>query len=478
MDDRGPDLLVAPTCELERDDGEPCDVVDAVSGRTVRDHSVRVLHDAGVVDQRAQVIGPDVDELRVDGRNDPATRHALDRLAQHRRRRLGDGGPRELVADPPRLGPRGCQPLRLLDVPADRRCERVGIGERHDLARTRGEEVLRVPVGGRDDGTAGGDAEAERARRDLLELVVRRHEQVGLREEVGDVVDREVAVVELDVVDEIEVDHRALERQAVSLALTSRHVRMRPARDDVDRARMALDDCRHRGDRRLDSLSGREQAEGGELELAGRIPALASSVTARQRRMLGGSPSEHRRSAVRDDPDLLLAAAAALDQQAPRRLRHHDHELGAATERGQHGGLVPRGPGQHRVQSQDDRLLQVFGQGEHVVAVPAAEDPVLVLQQDDVDVQPGEDPRRSHVVAADTLGHRRDEPGTLRPRRLVDDHHTLDSLDTIGAEERRANVGGKCADATGPRRIGRDDRSTHGLLRALPAGRRGPPRRG
>ena len=57
VDDRRPDLLVAATCELERDDGEAGDVVDAVAALAIRDHAVRVLDDPDVVDEREQVVG-------------------------------------------------------------------------------------------------------------------------------------------------------------------------------------------------------------------------------------------------------------------------------------------------------------------------------------------------------------------------------------------------------------------------------------
>ena len=89
-----------------------------------------------------------------------------------------------------------------------------------------------------------------------------------------------------------------------------------------------------------------------------------------------------------------------------------------------------------------------------VVAVGAAEDPVLVLQQDDVDIQPAENPRGADVVAASRLGDRGHEPRPLGPRRLVDDHDLLDSVDPVDAEQRAADVGRKGADAASARGVG------------------------
>ena len=74
----------------------------------------------------------------------------------------------------------------------------------------------RVPVGRRDDSAAGRDCECQRAGGDLLLAAIRRDEDVGCREQVGQLVDREEPVVELDVLGEIELEHAPLEHQAVA----------------------------------------------------------------------------------------------------------------------------------------------------------------------------------------------------------------------------------------------------------------------
>ena len=113
---------------------------------------------------------------------------------------------------------------------------------------------------------AGCDAERERARRDLLTSAVRRHEDVGRCEEVGDLVDRQEAVVELDVVLESELEHCLLERQPVPLSLAVRDVGMRPAGDHVEHVGVTLDDRRERLDHRLEPLAGGDQPERREQE--------------------------------------------------------------------------------------------------------------------------------------------------------------------------------------------------------------------
>ena len=138
--------------------------------------------------------------------------------------------------------------------------------ERDERAGARREHVLRVPVRRRDDPAAGRDRERERARGDLLPVAVRRHEHVGRREQVGELVDGEEAVVELDVLGQIELEHAPLEHQAVPLAFAACDVRMGATRDDVDDLGVLLDHRRQRLDRGLEALAGRDQAEGGELE--------------------------------------------------------------------------------------------------------------------------------------------------------------------------------------------------------------------
>ena len=157
---------------------------------------------------------------------------------------------------------------------------------------------------------------------------------------------------------------------------------------------------------------------------------------------------------MRHDANLVGGARVACDEQPLGRLGHHDHQLGLTAQRGEHLGLMLRRLREHRVERHDERLRELLHQREHVRAVGAAEDPVLVLEQDDVDVQPAENPRRADVVAASRLGDRRHEPRPLGTGRLVDDHDLLDSVDPVDAQERAADVGRKGADAASARRIG------------------------
>ena len=163
----------------------------------------------------------------------------------------------------------------MFQVVAHRVGERSCVVERHEPARAGGEHVLRVPVRRRHDRAAGGDCEGQRAGGDLLATAVGSHEHVGVGEEVRELVDREEAVVELDVLAETELEDPALEHEAVALALPMRDVGMRPPGDHVDDLRMALDDRRQCFDRRLQSLAGRDQSERRQSD----APARARSCS-------------------------------------------------------------------------------------------------------------------------------------------------------------------------------------------------------
>jgi hypothetical protein len=103
MEHRRPLTIRRAPGELERDDREPSDVVDAVARLPARDHAGGVLDDPDVVDQSPQVVRSDRRELQLDYRYRLAPRSGHSRLLQHDRRLGGDRRPCELGPDPPRL---------------------------------------------------------------------------------------------------------------------------------------------------------------------------------------------------------------------------------------------------------------------------------------------------------------------------------------------------------------------------------------
>ena len=166
---------------------------------------------------------------------------------------------------------------------------------------------------------------------------------------------------------------------------------------------------------------------------------------------------------MRNDPHLLRGARARVDEQSQRCVGHHDHELCLAAQLGQDFRLMRRRFRQNGVQGHDERLRELAGEREDVFPVPAAEDPVLVLKQHDVDVEPSQHPGRSHVVAANGLRDRCEQAAPLRARRLVYDRDEIRRLECVRAEESAPEVGGKRADPAGARRERGDDRGPHAL---------------
>ena len=166
-----------------------------------------------------------------------------------------------------------------------------------------------------------------------------------------------------------------------------------------------------------------------------------------------------------DDADLVRGAAVHPQKQLSRCLCHHDHTLRLLAQGGQHFALVIRRLRKDGVKRQDERSRELPRERQHVLAVGAAEDPVLVLQQDDVDVESTQQPCCSDVVAPHCLRHGREDIVALRARRLVDDGDRAHALHARGREQRCADVEGERSDPARARRVRREDRSTHGSVR-------------
>ena len=164
---------------------------------------------------------------------------------------------------------------------------------------------------------------------------------------------------------------------------------------------------------------------------------------------------------MRHDSNLLLGARAALDEESLSGVRHDDHELRLLAELGQDFELMLGRLREHGVERDDERLCQRLRERQHVLAVEAAEDAVLVLEEHDVDIEPAEHARGADVVAADRLPDRREERAPLWAGRLVQDRDDVDALDVVDAEERPSQVSREGADAAGARRKCGDDRCPH-----------------
>ena len=117
---RRPELLVAPVGEGKRDDGEACDVVDAVAAVASGDDPVCVLNDPDVVDERPQVVRAQAREVEVGDSRRAAARRECARLLKDGRGGLRDRRPAEGRADTPSFRPGVGEPVGLVDVVAYR----------------------------------------------------------------------------------------------------------------------------------------------------------------------------------------------------------------------------------------------------------------------------------------------------------------------------------------------------------------------
>ncbi len=103
MEHRRPLTVGRAPGQLERDDREPGDVVDAVPRFPAGNHAVGVLDDPHVVDQSPQMIRSDRRELELDDRDRLLPRPRQGGLLQHDGRLGCDRRPGEIGSYPPCL---------------------------------------------------------------------------------------------------------------------------------------------------------------------------------------------------------------------------------------------------------------------------------------------------------------------------------------------------------------------------------------
>ncbi len=288
-----------------------------------------------------------------------------ERLAQDGGGRLGDGRPGERGPDPARLGPRReratpaprgtSRPRRR--APPDRRTGRAG-------PRRRRACPARTSTASRRSPQPAASREGQRAGGDLLAVAVRRHEHVGRGEQVGELVDREEAVVELDVVAEPELDHAPLEHQRGSAR--PRDARRRDAcgpaitYDDAPAAARASPAAPRSPSRAPSPARSARTSRAGSVRRRVGRPA-AKSRTARVVSRLGAPCGTTRTFSAGQAPHSTSSRSAVsvitITSSASR------------AELREHLGLVRRRLGEHRVQRHDQRLRELLREREHVLAV-------------------------------------------------------------------------------------------------------------
>ena len=136
-------------------------------------------------------------------------------------------------------------------------------------------------------------------------------------------------------------------------------------------------------------------------------------------------------------------------------------QRGSVAELPQHVRLLGGRLGQHGVQGDDERLVQVLDQGQHIGPGLAAEDAVLVLDQHDVGAASVEQGRDGDVIGPDVLPDHRKDFGFLDRVVVADDRQDVDLDGRVGLQQRRPKIARERSDAARARRVGRDHGNSH-----------------
>jgi hypothetical protein len=287
-----------------------------------------------------------------------------------------------------------CRSVSLSSRPQHVRGQGGGIVEREEQAAAVRAHLFGVPERRADDGLSRAQRVRQRAAGDLRGVGVRDHVRVGHTEVLEQFRRADVVVVEPNVVIEAEVGDDLAQAVDVAVALVAQDVRVRGAEDDVEHVRVLFDDRRHGGQGRLDALARAEQAEGQQHATADGVELLAVVVRVDER---------HVGHAVRDVGDLLGRDAPPFGQNALGLVAHHHDAVADLDEFAQRRPLRGRRLGEHRVQRRDRRHAELPGERQHVRAVAAAEDAVLVLDDRGVDLAVVEDLGGGVVVGVAVL---------------------------------------------------------------------------
>ena len=299
-----------------------------------------------------------------------------------------------------------------------------------------------------------------------------RHVDVGREQVLDDVLLVEVLVDEQHVIGKVELLDQGLQPVAVLLAARLEQLRVRLARDQVERLGVACGHGGHRLDRVLQPLARTDEAERRDDRAP--VQAELGLQAATPLRLDVGHP-------VGDHERPFLDAVVAV-QDVDRGLGHHDEPvrgLGDGTHRlaDRRGGI-----GQHRVHVHQRRLLQLLEEGSEVVlvhaldpvvadeaaALPQAVEAEFVLDADDLGVG------SIDLACGGPVGKRAallDPPADLA---AVGAHGValVDRGDPalgvrVGLAHGADQVGGERGDAASARRIGGDERDPHDFLAYL-----------
>ena len=328
------------------------------------------------------------------------------------------------------------------------------VAEGDQRPRTIRQQVDRVAVSRRHHRPTGGQGERERPGHRLFGLVVGRHEDVGGFEEPGDLADVEKAVVQDHVVDNAELLDETLQRQPITLPVAPGDLGVGLAGDHEQDLRELRHQLGDRLDRDLDAFAWRQQPERRHHEAVGAVAPARRRLALqghRPRDVAASDVADLGRRAMRYDVDTVGVGDAGRDHQIAGRLREHQHRGGRRTQRGQYASLALRWACKHRVQRDGIRHGELASERQHVLPVAASVDAELVLDHDDVDPQPSDQPRGAAVVGAGPAGDRGHDRGGVALHLLVVDGDDLDIRHAGSGAERSMQIGREGGDPASAR---------------------------
>ena len=162
------------------------------------------------------------------------------------------------------------------------------------------------------------------------------------------------------------------QRMAVGGPLLFQDVRMDSAQDHIDDIRMFGDDLGQRLDRYFDAFARREQAERQQDGMAFQAELVFIVRRIHERQV---------RDAVRDERDFGLGDIVNALEKLNGQTAHNHQPVAQLRQFGDDRRLSWTRFGQHRMQRHDHGHAQPAHEIQHVLAVRAAIDAVLVLDQ-------------------------------------------------------------------------------------------------
>ena len=291
---------------------------------------------------------------------------------------------------------------------------------------------------GGDHRLAGRNCLDQDARGHLVGRVVGEQDDVGIAHDALEALEAQVGGVELDLLRDAEPNGLCPEALAVGLSVLFEYFGVGLAHDQVPRGRVQVAQESERLDGPLDALSGPEESpreDGGTLRVG-----------------TGGNGLRGDVGPVGDDGR--LGHVDVVGAQAPvGGARHRDHGVGSPDDGLQDLLLANGRVHQDRVEYHDGGQGQLVEEGEDLLAVGPAEDPVLMLDDGDVEpVQLGRGPAPARRGAFQQFMHH----FAWRPWfERIDDAHDAEVLGAgSGAAEMRSERGSKCCQPALGGRVG------------------------